>query len=243
MVDVARFGRHVGLRPLVDQCAAISDAVDRRPRLGRSWRRRAVGVARTPTWRSFDRMRIDDIQAWSLPNLLAFADRNAMAHSIETRLPFLDPHVAVLSLAMPGAVLFRDGWTKWPLRAPSGARAERQDRRGAAASAGSTFPATHGPERRFAPPSTPSLPTRTTRGASTSTPVTCAMPCRPSGSPRLPEPMTSSCACWRWSDSSWSGAREPLRSGSSSRSGRRPRAGPPTGVARSTDPARRIGTS
>jgi asparagine synthetase B (glutamine-hydrolysing) len=61
-------------------------------------------------------MRLADIETWSLPTLLAYADRNAMAHSVETRLPFLDPDVATLALAMPGEVLFRNGWTKWPLR-------------------------------------------------------------------------------------------------------------------------------
>ena len=61
-------------------------------------------------------MRIDDIRRWSLPNLLSYEDRNAMAHSVETRLPYLDPSVVELSLAMPESVLFNDGWTKWPLR-------------------------------------------------------------------------------------------------------------------------------
>ena len=61
-------------------------------------------------------MRIADIERWSLPNLLSYVDRSAMAHGVETRLPFLDPQVAVLSLAMPSGVLIRNGWTKWPLR-------------------------------------------------------------------------------------------------------------------------------
>ncbi len=62
------------------------------------------------------RMRIADIERWSLPNLLTFADRNAMAHGVEMRLPFLAPALVALSLAMPDDVLVRDGWTKWPLR-------------------------------------------------------------------------------------------------------------------------------
>lgn len=61
-------------------------------------------------------MRLADIDRWSLPNLLSYVDRNAMAHAVETRLPFLDPQVATIALAMPGDVLVRDGWTKWPLR-------------------------------------------------------------------------------------------------------------------------------
>ncbi len=125
IVDVARFGRHVGLRPLIDQARRRL-----RPPTARLIGRGSFGYSesRGPRLAELDRMRMADIQAWSLPNLLAFADRNAMAHSIETRLPFLDPDVAVLSLAMPGAVLFRDGWTKWPLR-------RHLARRGAAAPA------------------------------------------------------------------------------------------------------------
>ena len=62
------------------------------------------------------RMRADDIRRWSLPNLLAFLDRSAMAHGVETRLPYLDPELVALGLAMPPAVLLNRGWNKWPLR-------------------------------------------------------------------------------------------------------------------------------
>jgi asparagine synthase (glutamine-hydrolysing) len=68
-------------------------------------------------------IRLQDIRRWSLPNLLAYADRNAMAHSVETRLPYLDASLVALSLAMPDDVLFRDGWTKWPLRVALASRA------------------------------------------------------------------------------------------------------------------------
>jgi len=67
-------------------------------------------------------MRLEDIRRWSLPNLLSYVDRNAMAHSVETRLPFLDPRLAALALAMPGDLLVRDGWTKWPVRRALSAR-------------------------------------------------------------------------------------------------------------------------
>jgi asparagine synthase (glutamine-hydrolysing) len=61
-------------------------------------------------------MKVADIERWSLPNLLAYEDRNAMAHSVETRLPFLDPEVVALSLAMPLSATHRGGWSKWPIR-------------------------------------------------------------------------------------------------------------------------------
>jgi len=68
-------------------------------------------------------MRLQDIRRWSLPNLLAHADRNAMAHSVETRLPYLDASLVALCLAMPTDVVFRDGWSKWPLRVALASRA------------------------------------------------------------------------------------------------------------------------
>jgi asparagine synthase (glutamine-hydrolysing) len=77
-------------------------------------------------------MRLEDIRRWSLPNLLSYVDRNAMAHSVETRLPFLDPRLAALALAMPPDLLVHDGWTKWPVRRALSARggAEPAWRRG-----------------------------------------------------------------------------------------------------------------
>ncbi len=61
-------------------------------------------------------MQLSDIETWSLPNLLSYADRNSMAFGVEGRLPYLDPDLAVLALAMPDEVLARGGWSKWPLR-------------------------------------------------------------------------------------------------------------------------------
>ncbi|HEY5627927.1 MAG TPA: asparagine synthase (glutamine-hydrolyzing) [Candidatus Limnocylindrales bacterium] len=61
-------------------------------------------------------MQLSDIETWSLPNLLSYADRNSMAFGVEGRLPYLDPDLAVLALAMPDDVLARGGWSKWPLR-------------------------------------------------------------------------------------------------------------------------------
>jgi asparagine synthase (glutamine-hydrolysing) len=61
-------------------------------------------------------MRVNDLTTWSLPNLLPWEDRNSMAHGVETRLPFLDPNLLALGLAAPSHVLYRKGWTKWPVR-------------------------------------------------------------------------------------------------------------------------------
>ena len=52
-----------------------------------------------------------------LPALLRFEDRNSMAHSIETRLPFLDYRMVEFALGLPDDYLIRDWETKKVLRA------------------------------------------------------------------------------------------------------------------------------
>jgi asparagine synthase (glutamine-hydrolysing) len=89
------------------------------------------GSQRGPTWllaepdtpdtapairRDMRTMQIADIERWSLPNLLSYVDRSSMAFGVETRLPYLDPDVAAIALAMPADVLTNGGWSKWPLR-------------------------------------------------------------------------------------------------------------------------------
>lgn len=111
--DLVAFGRHVGLSLLARRGLALF-AARRQPASGPLVPHDGpTGPGLLP---DLLQMRLADIETWSLPTLLAYADRNAMAHSVETRLPFLDPGLVALALAMPGAVLFRSGWTKWPLR-------------------------------------------------------------------------------------------------------------------------------
>jgi asparagine synthase (glutamine-hydrolysing) len=57
-----------------------------------------------------------DINEASLPALLRYEDRNAMAFSIEARTPFLDYRLVESALGWPAEALIRDGWTKAPLR-------------------------------------------------------------------------------------------------------------------------------
>ena len=59
---------------------------------------------------------VQDIVHFSLPTLLRYEDRNSMAHSIESRLPFLDYRVLVLGAALPEALKLRGGWGKWIVR-------------------------------------------------------------------------------------------------------------------------------
>ncbi len=50
--------------------------------------------------------------ASGLPALLRYADRNAMAHGVESRMPFMDWRVAAFLLALPAAYKLRDGESK-----------------------------------------------------------------------------------------------------------------------------------
>jgi asparagine synthase (glutamine-hydrolysing) len=49
-------------------------------------------------------------------DILVKVDRAAMAVSLETRVPFLDPEVATAAWRIPTAIQFADGRGKWPLR-------------------------------------------------------------------------------------------------------------------------------
>ncbi len=52
----------------------------------------------------------------SLPALLRFEDRNAMAHSLEARLPYMDYRLMRFGFSLPVEYKLRDGWTKAVLR-------------------------------------------------------------------------------------------------------------------------------
>lgn len=53
----------------------------------------------------------------SLPSLLRYGDRNSMAFSIESRLPFLDHRLVEFVYTLPSQHLNARGWSKVPLRA------------------------------------------------------------------------------------------------------------------------------
>lgn len=56
----------------------------------------------------------------SLPMLLRYADRNAMAFSREARLPYLDYDLVDFCLRLPDKYFVRNGWQKWVLRQAAG---------------------------------------------------------------------------------------------------------------------------
>jgi asparagine synthase (glutamine-hydrolysing) len=62
------------------------------------------------------RLIAEDLQYTSLPILLRYADRNAMAFSRETRFPFLDHELVDWCLTLPDQAFVKQGWQKYILR-------------------------------------------------------------------------------------------------------------------------------
>jgi asparagine synthase (glutamine-hydrolysing) len=59
---------------------------------------------------------LQDLTTLSLPSLLRYEDRNSMAHSLESRIPFLDQELVEFVLRLPADAIIRDGWSRAILR-------------------------------------------------------------------------------------------------------------------------------
>ena len=59
---------------------------------------------------------VADLQTFSLPSLLRYEDRNSMAFSMESRLPFLDQELVDWVLRLPPEALVDRGWSRAILR-------------------------------------------------------------------------------------------------------------------------------
>jgi len=57
-----------------------------------------------------------DLTSLSLPKLLRYEDRNSMAFSLESRLPFLDYRLVEFVYTLPAEDLISNGWSKWIFR-------------------------------------------------------------------------------------------------------------------------------
>jgi len=57
-----------------------------------------------------------DLTTYSLPALLRYEDRNSMAHSLESRVPYLDQELVEAILGLPDTEIIRDGWSRIILR-------------------------------------------------------------------------------------------------------------------------------
>lgn len=61
-------------------------------------------------------MQKQEIERTNLPVLLRYEDKNSMAHSIETRLPFLDYRLVEFAISVETEIKLHEGWGKYLLR-------------------------------------------------------------------------------------------------------------------------------
>jgi asparagine synthase (glutamine-hydrolysing) len=64
----------------------------------------------------FHDIHVKDIENYSIPILARYEDRNSMAHSIESRVPFLDHRLVEFSINLPIQYKIKNGWNKNILR-------------------------------------------------------------------------------------------------------------------------------
>lgn len=58
----------------------------------------------------------NSLMVYGMQDLLRYADRNAMAHAVEVRLPFLSHKLVEYVFSLPATLKIKDGFTKWILR-------------------------------------------------------------------------------------------------------------------------------
>lgn len=75
---------------------------------------RLLGVPVDP-FRPVNRILLDDTLG-NLLTLIHYSDREAMAHSVESRMPFMDYRLTEFLAALPVAYKIHDGWTKYIAR-------------------------------------------------------------------------------------------------------------------------------
>lgn len=68
------------------------------------------------SYRNIEKLQKLEIEQSQIPQLLRFEDKNSMAHSIETRLPFLDWEMVETSLSINNLFKLKNGWSKYVLR-------------------------------------------------------------------------------------------------------------------------------
>lgn len=139
LIEASTFVRSLVSRPRISAKATLRSACGSlMPELMRQPMRRVVRRNGTPEWLNMGwllerevasstppqpagrltlQRQLRDSVRDSLPALLRFEDRNSMAHSIESRVPFLTPQLAEFILSLPDEyIIARDGTTKHVFR-------------------------------------------------------------------------------------------------------------------------------
>jgi asparagine synthase (glutamine-hydrolysing) len=75
-----------------------------------------AGFIQKPEVRTLNDILYHDTLLGPLQELLRYADRNAMAHGLEARMPYLYHPLVEYVFSLPADLKIREGWTKWILR-------------------------------------------------------------------------------------------------------------------------------
>jgi asparagine synthase (glutamine-hydrolysing) len=70
----------------------------------------------TKSFKNTYSLQLFELTTSQLRTLLNYEDKNSMANSIETRLPFLDYRLVEVAISIKTEYKIKDGWTKYPLR-------------------------------------------------------------------------------------------------------------------------------
>jgi asparagine synthase (glutamine-hydrolysing) len=68
------------------------------------------------SYKDINELQHQEIFSTTLPSLLRYEDKNSMASSIESRLPYLDWNFVELALSINNKFKIKDGWSKYVLR-------------------------------------------------------------------------------------------------------------------------------
>jgi len=68
------------------------------------------------SYKDINELQLLEIFNTTLPSLLRYEDKNSMANSIESRLPYLDWNFVELALSINNQFKIKDGWSKYVLR-------------------------------------------------------------------------------------------------------------------------------
>lgn len=68
------------------------------------------------SYKSIHKLQKLELMSLQLPHLLKYEDRNSMANSVESRLPFIDYRLIELALSLNNRYKIKDGWSKYILR-------------------------------------------------------------------------------------------------------------------------------
>ena len=98
--------------PMLRRRFAERRAFDPRTLLRPEFRRRVRRPTDHRVGDDLKRRLVQDLTVYSLPSLLRYDDRNSMAHSVESRVPFLDPELVDHVLTLPPEAIIRNGWSR-----------------------------------------------------------------------------------------------------------------------------------